>query len=204
MQAGGLYVELDLHYFAEDVRVIHVEQSSGVSRSLVFREVDPFLGRTLFLEANGTSCAGYELGGGEVLRHEFPLEGEFPMLLIESLRRGGTPRADAAVLDPLSARCEPTRFELRERDGERSCEARRGDESLRWRIEFGGSELRAWRFQDHGPLARAIPRDEYERLEERFALDSRAAREAAARAIRAPQASGRKLRTLVAPLAPAR
>jgi hypothetical protein len=182
---GGVRVELELQYLDEPLRVIHTEQASRVRRRLVFRELHAAGGRTLFLE--GTPAAGfqgYELGVREVVRHAFGSDraraaGEFPLLLVESARMGFPLPLETAVLEPLSASFEPVRLVQSGPGAARTCEARRSDGSLRWRVTLAGARIEEWRFQERGPAARAISPEEFTRLREQHELAASAAREAA-------------------------
>ncbi len=181
--AGGVHADLELDYLADGLRVIHTEHASPSLRRLVFRELDGRAGRTLFLEGTPeTGFQGYELGGREVVRHELDERGEFPLLLIEAARLGMAVPGDVAVLDPLAAAFEPLALTSRALEGGRVFEARRADGSLRWRVTTRGERLEEWRFQERGPLARAITPEESERLREQHDLGVRTAREATARA----------------------
>jgi len=180
---GGVHAELELDYLAQGVRVIHVEQASPSLRRLVFRELHERSGRTLFLEGTPeTGFQGYELGGREVVRHDQPERGEFPLLLIESARLGMSTPEHLAVLDPLAAAFEPLELASTSADGVRHFEARRADGSLRWRVSLRGERIEEWRSQERGPAARPISPEEFERLREQNELMVRAAREAAAQA----------------------
>lgn len=183
--AGGVRADLELAYLADGLRLIHTERASPTNRRVVFRELGERAGRTLFLE--GTPEAGfegYELGGPEVVRHELDQSGgrggELPLLLIESARLGLNGPDQLAVLDPLAALFEPLQLETRLLGAEREFEARRADGSLRWRVSLRGQELIEWRFQERGPAARAVPREEFEHLRGQHDLAVRTAREAAA------------------------
>lgn len=180
---GGVQAELEIDWLAADLRVIQIEQASPVLRRLVFRELRARAGRTLFLE--GTPEAGfqgYELGGREVVRRAPGLRGEFPLLLIESARLALVVPGEVAVLDPLAADFEPLLLTTVGSPGERTFEARRADGSLRWRVGLAGERIREWRFQERGPIARAITSAESESLRERHELTVKTAREAAAEA----------------------
>jgi hypothetical protein len=180
---GGVRADLELAFLADGLRVLHTERADPSLRRLVFRELGERAGRTLFLE--GTPEAGfegYELGGPEVVRHPRGTSGELPLFLIEAARLGLTVPEAAAVLDPLSAAFEPLQLATLGGPEGRVFEARRSDGSLRWRVSLRGQELYEWRFQERGPAAHAIPREEFERLQTSHELGVRTAREAAARA----------------------
>jgi hypothetical protein len=183
---GGLHVDVELHFLAEGLRVFHTELAGPARRRLVFREVREGAGRTLFLEGTPTlGFEGYELGVGEVVRHSRTGYGELPLLLVEAARLGRCLPEELPVLDPLSASFEPLRLSQREEPSEiRILEARRLDGSLRWRVSARGAELTEWRFQERGPVARAVPRAEFEAALEAHELTVRQAREAAAEAKR--------------------
>lgn len=177
---GGWRVELELQYLSDGTTVIHTEQVSPARRRLVFREVRERGGRTLFLEGAGAAgLSGYELGGPEVVRHQLPA-GALPLFLIESARTGGTLPEVMAVLDPLGACVEELRLLDRVQAGEHVLEARRGDGSLRWRVSVSAARLGEWRFQERGPVARAIAPAQYHELRAQHELAMSAAREAAA------------------------
>jgi len=178
---GGLRVELELQYLAAATTLIHIEQVNPARRRLVFREVRERGGRTLFLEgASGAGFSGYELGGPEVVRRELQ-DGALPLFLIEAARTGGVLAMETSVLDPLTASFEPLRLLVHEAQGpagERVLEARRADGSLRWRLRTLAGELRELSFQEHGPVARPVAREEFERLRAEHELEARAAQEA--------------------------
>jgi hypothetical protein len=183
---GGVHVDLELQFLADGLRVFHTELAAPARRRVVFREVRAGAGRTLFLEGTpATGYAGYELGVGEVVRRERAGFGELPLLLIESVRLGQAVPEELSVLDPLSADFEPLRLvrldpPSAEQADEHVLEARRTDGSLRWRVAARGGELTEWRFQERGPVARAITRAEFEAVLEAHDNSVRAAREAAA------------------------
>lgn len=178
---GGLHVELELDLHADGVRLIHVEQESWLRRRIVFRELGAQAGRTLFLEGEPAApLLGYELGGPEVVRRVTDGGGLLPLVLIESLRRGAEAPAELRVLDPLSATFEPLQLVVEGGAPLRVCEARRADGSLRWRVSLSLTELTELRFQEHGPRARPISPEDYERWRERHERETRTAREAAA------------------------
>ena len=184
---GGEFVELDLQMLAEETTVVHTEQTNALRRRLVFREVRERGGRTLFLEdTSGRGFTGYELGGPEVVRRELS-EGLLPLSLIEAARAGCAPPEEAVVLDPLGACVEPLRIVVRAEGVGRTLEARRGDGSLRWRVNVNGELLGEWRFQERGPVARPISPEEYTELRTKHELDTSAAREAAAERERSPR-----------------
>lgn len=196
--AGGVRAELELEYLDGGLHVIHTEQANLERRRLVFREVRERAGRTVFLEGSPEQgYSGYELGGPAVLRRSFPADcgaGELPLLLLESVRLGLALPQALPVFDPLAARFEDVELALRteagnEAAGERTHEARRADGSLRWRVTLHDQEIRAWRFQERGPLARSITAEEFARLREQHDQLQRSAREAAARASRRPRSS---------------
>jgi hypothetical protein len=179
---GGLRADLELEFLADGVRVLHSEYASPSLRRLVFREVRERAGRTLFLEGSpGQSLAGHELGEAGVERRALPWS-ELPLLLIESARNGLALPQEGDVVDPLSATTEHLKLAVIDDGSGRSCEARRLDGSLRWRVRLSAGELVEWSFQDGGPRARAIPGEEHERLRAQHDARVRAAREAAAEA----------------------
>jgi hypothetical protein len=184
----GVRVELELDYLAAGVRVLHTEEASPLLRRLVYRELCEGGGRTLFLE--GTPEAGfrgYELGGREVVRRAPTRQGEFPLLVVESLRFGLVQPGAVNVLEPLAAEFEPLELATRASGATRELEARRADGSLRWRILARGEELLEWRFQERGPAAQPIAAAEFERLREAHERTRSEAREAAAAARRLPR-----------------
>ncbi|MSR63833.1 MAG: hypothetical protein EXS08_15515 [Planctomycetes bacterium] len=187
---GGVRAGLEIEYLDGHLHVIHTEQANLERRRLVFREVGERAGRTVFLEGSPEQgYSGYELGGPTVVRRSFPADcgaGELPLLLLESVRLGFALPENLAVFDPLGARFEDVELALRanaegQMAGERTHEARRADGSLRWRVTLQAQEIRAWRFQERGPLASAIPAEEFARLREQHDQARRAVREAAAR-----------------------
>jgi hypothetical protein len=180
---GGLRVELELEFLADDVRLIDVEELGALGRRVVYRELGARTGRTLFLEGTPKAgFAGYELGGPSVVHHEDLGDGALPLVLIESVRRGAVLPERAPVLDPLAASFETLTLRLEGAGDTREFEARRADGSLRWRVNVSAGRLEAWRFQEGGPLARAISAAEFEALRGQVELERSTAREAAARA----------------------
>jgi len=158
---GGLRVELELVYFAGDVRVIQSERAMHTGRRLVFREVRPAGGRTLFL--TGSPAAGYEcqeLAGGEALRRTLADAGEFPLLVVEAARRGLALPAEARVFEPLAAQPEPNAIAL----ADDRLELSRADGSRRFAVQFADGAPVEWRWNERAPIARAITPDEYEAL----------------------------------------
>ncbi|MEQ1893582.1 MAG: hypothetical protein ABL998_13645 [Planctomycetota bacterium] len=183
---GGLRVETELSWFAEQLRLLHGERVNGNERRLVFRELGPHSARTFFLTAHGGARAeATELGGPEVVRRTYSAAGELPLFLVESARRGFALPSTAEVFEPLGATLEPLTFTTQGGFEERTLAARRADGSLRWSVTFRGAEPVAWAWQDGGPRARAIAREEYERIRGEHELSVRVAGEAAARSARA-------------------
>lgn len=179
-RVGGVRVDFELQYLASDVRVLHTEQASLASRRLVFRELRGGGGRTLFLQGSPSAgFEGHELGIGEVVRRELAGPGEFPLLLLESVRLGQDLPPEAFVLDPLSAGFELLRITCSKQDDLRRIEGRRIDGSLRWRVVARGEELLEWRFQERGPVARSVPREVFEALLEQHGGVRAEVREAA-------------------------
>lgn len=182
---GGLRVESELTWFAEGLRVLQAERVNGAERRLVFRELGARSARTFFLTGRaGQACEATELGGPEVVRRTYPATGEFPLFLVESARRGLALPASADVFEPLGAVLEPLTLTTQGGFEERTLSARRSDGSLRWSVTFRGAEPVRWAWQDGGPCARAIAREEYERLRGEHELSVRVAEEAAARSAR--------------------
>jgi len=183
---GGTRVETELSWFADGLRVLHLERLREDERRLVFRELGPRSARTLFLTGRADQpCEATELGGPEVVRRTLPAGGELPLFLVESARGGLAPPREARVLDPLGAAFEPLTLATRGGFDERTLEARRADGSLRWSVSFRGAEPVAWAWQEGGPRAHAIPREEYDRIRAEHELAVRVAEEAAARSARA-------------------
>jgi hypothetical protein len=155
---GGLRVELELEYFAGEVRVIQSERASLTGRRLVFREVRLDGGRTLFL--TGSPTAGYEcqeLAGGEALRRTFEDAGEFPLLIVEAARRGLALPTEARVFEPLAGQPEPSAIALLDDRLVLS----RADGSVRFATRFADGAPVEWTWNDRAPVARAITREEY-------------------------------------------
>lgn len=183
---GGLRVETELTWFAEGLRVLHGERVHGGERRLVFRELGLRSARTFFLTGHGDApCEATELGGPAVVRRIFAATGEFPLFLVESARRGLALPTTADVFEPLGAVLEPLTLATQGGFEERTLSARRADGSLRWSVTFRGAEPIAWAWQDGGPRARAIEREEYDRIRGEHELSVRVAEEAAARSARA-------------------
>jgi hypothetical protein len=106
-----LYLERDLAWFAEELRLRQVERHAGASSRLYFREIRPG-GRRSFsaeLDRRSGACTLVEWGEREALRREIALgpDARFPLQAAEQLRRGwlGVEQV-LAVLDPQSATVE--------------------------------------------------------------------------------------------------
>jgi len=182
---GGERVEVEFLFLAEGLRVVHGERARGEERHTVFREFGTQSGRTLIV--SGAAGAGYEateLGGPEVVRRHLVPGGEFPLGLLEHARAGRAVPRTAEVFEPLGTTFEPLTLATRGGFEERILEARRADGSLRWGATFRGEALVALSWSEGGPRARAVPREEYERLRGEHELARRVAEEAAARTFR--------------------
>ena len=187
---GGQRIEMEFLFLSEGLRLVHGERVRGDERRTVFREFGARSGRTLILTgSSGTGFEATELGGPEVLRRSLAPGGEFPLALLEGVRQGKAAPGTAAVFEPLSTSFEPLSLATRGGFEERILEARRDDESLRWSATFRGEALIALGWSEGGPRARAIPREEYERLRGEHELARKVAEEAAARksGFRAPR-----------------
>lgn len=182
---GGERVETELLFLAEGLRVVHGERARGDERRTVFREFGTRGGRTLIL--SGVSGLGYdatELGGPEVVRRRLSAAGEFPLALTEAARAGRAVPRTAEVFEPLASDFEALSLATRGGFEERTLEARRADGSLRWSATFRGEGLVALGWSEGGPRARAVSREEYERIRGEHELARRVAEEAAARTAR--------------------
>lgn len=157
----GTRVELELSWFEPELRLIQTERESDYGRLLVFREVRPDGGRTLFLTGDpGRPWSCHELGGRLPLRREYPAGGELPLLLVEAFRRGREVPPEAPTFDPLRARFEPTHVRV----SEGTFELRTVDGALRFAVELEGSRLAGWRWQPGGPVARPVTAEAWELL----------------------------------------
>lgn len=182
---GGQRIEAEFLFLAEGLRLVHGEREHGEERRTVFREFGKGAGRTLIL--TGGASGGYEateLGGPEVQRRSFEPGGEFPLGLLEAARQGHAVSRVTSVFEPLATSFEALTLATRGGFDERILEARRADESLRWSATFRGEALIALGWSEGGPRARAISREEYERIRGEHELSRRVAKEAAARSLR--------------------
>jgi hypothetical protein len=157
----GTRVELELAWFEPELRLIQTERASAYGRLLVFREVRPGGGRTLFLTGDpGRPWSCHELGGPEPLRREFPVGGELPLLLLEAARRERVTGPLAPTFDPLRAGFEPARARL----VQGTFELRTDDGGLRFAVDLDGDRLVGWRWQAGSPVARPVSPETWESL----------------------------------------
>lgn len=175
--AGALRLEAELCFFAEETRVVHTERlreggARGPEVTLVWRELRPGGGRTLLLEgALGGALKSCETARGELVRREHAggADAFLWLSLLEAAREGGRLAGALRLFQPLAGVFEPLEARVSEAvpdaggTPERALELLRGGASA-GRFVFRGRALDSFRLQAGGPLARAISREDYERL----------------------------------------
>jgi hypothetical protein len=173
-KGAGLRLELQVRFFDAATQVIHVETIAETSRELVFREVRAVGGRTLRMEwRDGAPATSREVVGEEIAARSFPEEPGFllPLALVELMRRGLVKPGPLRVFAPLASAVEELALSSDAAATERAS-ARTTFELLRegrlaGRFSFEAGTLQSFRWQAGGLVARAVTRDEYERLSRR-------------------------------------
>ena len=168
---GGWQLEQDIAFPLEGVRVMAVECLSEASPRLVWREITPRGGRTLFAEwrersealrvvewgLDGSLRESLETGRGAVM----------PQYLVELAREGGLSAGEFEVFDPVTGALEAwtlsQRYSAASEPGEetellRELELRRRDGTLAARYRLRGAELVELSWQEGG--LRLVPIDE--------------------------------------------
>ena len=173
---GSIRLESETLFFDVATRVAHVERLALASLDLVWRELGRDHGRTVHVswdrDAEGLRLT--DAAGGAVRRRVVrAAEGALmPLFLLEKQRAGALSDGVFRRLDPnagtvetLTHRAWPAppagpfgRLHAWERE----------DGSLAGRYLFRGSRLLAFQLQEGGPVARAVPRAEYDRLRARI------------------------------------
>ncbi len=168
-------VEFEARLFERDLRVQQVETVDACAAELVWREWRAGQGRTLRARAEDGVLELVEWGRRDVVRERLsaPAPVWFALHLVEAARVGDLPRS-LECFDPLGRRVErlevransltPTLQLLRLNDASGACAGE---------YQLEGEALSEFRWQAGELRARAIERDEYERLER----DAAAARE---------------------------
>ena len=180
--------ELELVLFAEKTRVVHTERISTTRRELVFRELRDRSGRTVrFVWTPDQKAVCTDASGGEVRRREFDLRGgaALPLTLVDVVRRGGQWHGDVRVFEPLAAeldlmtpivtrleagldpRAMGSASETSVSGAKRVLELWRADGLNAGSYRFDGEALVSFAWQAGGPVATAIPADEFERWRKR-------------------------------------
>ncbi|MBI5431902.1 MAG: hypothetical protein HZA52_03620 [Planctomycetes bacterium] len=180
-------LEWDLFFATENVRVLHVERFGADGAKLVWRELSSGRGRTVLAElgVDATTLRVVDWSS-EREREDVHVDAEclLPLAHLELARRGELCDGLQRVFDPLTRALEPlateTRFEavpLDEGDGleswqlEREVSSVRADGTHAWSARFVGDELRLYRWQAGGLVARRIESGDYERELESLAPD---------------------------------
>ena len=168
---GTLRLESETLYLDAGLRVALVERLELESLDLVWREVGRHHGRTVHVAWDrGTEVLHLaDTSGGEVHRREVDATGEvlMPLYLLEMQRAGRLSAGEFRRLDPNACTLEVLRYAPRPMPllpGAAQHTWRRADGTLAGRYIYLGDELAAFQLQEGGPLARAIPRAEYEAL----------------------------------------
>lgn len=187
---GGWQLEQDVAFPFEGVRLMAVECLSAKSPRLVWREVTPRGGRTIFAEwmARSQELKVLEWGLDGSLRESLETSrgAIMPHYLLELVRSGRVDGGSFEVFDPLRGRLEHWTLEQRyvlgepgdERTAEdpthpqREIELRRDDGTLAGRYRFEGTELVAFQWQEGGLELRRIDPAEYEERRQAWGLDA--------------------------------
>ena len=167
--AGGWRIDTETTWFDAKTRVYHAERLRELEKKLVWREVRARGGRTVLLVPAGASTCleSLEPVAEEVVRRFRYEQGLcLPLELVDRARRGEALQGDFRVFVPLSHGLEELRLSTLGLFGGwlRRLEMRRGDGTLAGRYLFVGDRLVAFRLQERGPLARAIPAEEHAAL----------------------------------------
>jgi len=173
---GSWRVEFEASFFESNTRVIHTERMQPSVRELVFREVRPKAGRTLYLSWDpAAGVRSLEMMAGELRREELdPGRGAlFPLSAVEMVRQGVDFQGSVPVFQPLIGALEALEFSVGDDGPERVLELTREDGLLAGSYRFRETQLVSFRWQDGGAVASRISRAEYEALlatrNERFA-----------------------------------
>ncbi len=198
---GGWQLEQDIAFPFEGVRVMAVECLSAVSPRLVWREVTPRGGRTLFAEWRERSEAlrvvEWGLDGSLRESHETGRGAVMPQYLVELARAGHLDGGTFRVFDPLAGGLE--RWTLTQRyltagDGGapggpellREIELRREDGSLAGRYRLRGDELLELAWQEGGLRVSPLDEEGYRRRRREWGLDPAGGPEPATPTVREP------------------
>ncbi|MEM7307758.1 MAG: hypothetical protein AAF682_13850 [Planctomycetota bacterium] len=168
---GTLRLESETLLLDVQTRVAHVERLELSTLDVVWREVGVRHGRTVHVAWNrGEEVLRLsDTSGGEIRRREIDASQGvlMPLYLLEQLRAERLSAGEFRRLEPNSCAVElldhrtgPTPW-LR---GVRLHTWRRPDGTLAGRYVFCGPRLVAFQLQEGGPVARAVPREAYERL----------------------------------------
>lgn len=189
---GGWQLEQDVAFPFEEVRLMAVECLDPRSPRLVWREVAPGGGRTIFAEwtAESERLKAVEWGLDGSLRESISTTrgAVMPQYLLELARRGRLVAGRFEVFDPISGELETWSVELSYRrrearsdaggesprgagDYTRRLEFRREDGSLAGRYDFDGTQLVRFQWQAGSLVARRISPEAYEDTRLRWGLD---------------------------------
>lgn len=183
----GWQLELEVSYPFERVRLLGVECLNPRSPRLVWREILPRGGRTVFAEWTEESA--------ELRAHEWGMDGSLrerkstcrgavmPHYLLELARCGQVTGGTFEVFDPLLRDLSPwtlsTSYELAEGVADeaggggprpRRVELRREDGTLAGSYLFQGTQLVSFRWQEGEVEARRITETEYDELRARWRM----------------------------------
>jgi len=185
---GSWQLEQDVHFPFEEVRLLAVECLSRKSPRLVWREIFPGGGRTIFAEWTSESeeLKAFEWGLDGSLReyHDTSRGAVMPQYLLELVRSGQAVGGRFEVFDPLigaldiwsldvTYQREHSDSDADDESGEyiRRAEFRRRDGTLAGLYRFAGTRLISFQWQEGDVVAKRISRIEYEQLSQRWGLD---------------------------------
>jgi hypothetical protein len=185
---GGWQLEQDILFPFEGVRLLAVECLDARSPRLVWREITPSGGRTIFAEwtAQSERLKSVEWGADGSLRESIGTSrgAVMPQYLLELARRGRIAAGRFEVFDPCSGRLEPWSVELSYNRSSaaapvssvapeylRRLEFRRADGTLAGSYEFDGTRLVRFQWQAGSLRARSISAQEFAELRQRWGLE---------------------------------
>jgi len=174
---GGYQLEGEWHFDRPDEdgggeQVLHIERITTAGSQLIWREWGPSRARSLSMdrEAGGREIASVDASRGGSRRDRLVADDPvcFPLELLERIRFGDALPEASLRFDPLSRGVERVAARLIAKDsaggsapGTRSYEIVRGDGTTAGIYEFLGSELRSFRSQRGGLVARRVDEAEY-------------------------------------------
>lgn len=170
---GGYQLESEWQFDRPDAdgggeQVLHIEQVSSAGSKLIWREWGPSRARSLSIdrEAGERKLAYVDIARGGTRRETLVADDPvcFPLELLERIRLGDATPAACARFDPLSRSVERVEVKLVPKGSEpatRSYEIVRTDGTTAGMCEFLGLELRSFRSQQGGLVARRVDEAEY-------------------------------------------